>query len=146
MTAPITELVGARDGLIAIVGMAGRFPGACDIEQFWLNLRHGVESIHFPSDEECLKAGIPAETLAKPGYVRAVSSMRDVENFDAAMFGYTPRAAAMSDPQIRAFLEVAHTALENAGYDPFGFAKSVGVYGSSGVNRHLDLHQIGRAH
>src|ERR1022692_3062540 len=140
MTAPITELVGARDGLIAIVGMAGRFPGACDIEQFWLNLRHGVESIHFPSDEECLKAGIPAETLAKPGYVRAVSSMRDVENFDAAMFGYTPRAAAMSDPQIRAFLEVAHTALENAGYDPFGFAKSVGVYGSSGVNRYVDLH------
>jgi phthiocerol/phenolphthiocerol synthesis type-I polyketide synthase E len=137
---PKTESLDERDRLIAIVGMAARLPGACNVEQFWVNLRQGVESISFPSEEECLAAGIPPETLAKPGYVRAVASMLDVENFDAAMFGYTPREAAMSDPQIRAFLEVSHSALQDAGYDPFGFTESVGVYGSSGVNRYTDLH------
>ena len=125
---------------VAIIGIAGRFPGACNAEQLWLNLQDGTESVTFADDEELLQAGVPPRLLSHPGYVRAVACAPDVENFDARFFGYTPRDAASSDPQIRMFLETAHTALENAGYDPYGCPGSVGVYASAGTNRYLDLH------
>ncbi len=125
---------------VAIVGLAGRFPGADNPDQLWLNLRDGVESIVFPSDAELLAAGVPAWLLADPAYVRAVACAPDVENFDAQFFGYTPKDARTCDPQIRMFLETAHAALENAGYDPYSCPGSVGVYGTTGTNRYMDLH------
>lgn len=125
---------------VAVVGIAGRFPGACNTEQLWLNLRDGVESVAFPDDAELLAAGVPPRLLGHSGYVRAVACAPDVENFDAKFFGYTPRDAENSDPQIRMFLESAHAALENAGYDPYACPGSVGVYASAGTNRYLDLH------
>ena len=39
---------------IAVIGMAGRFPGAENVEQFWQNLRDGVESISFFNERELL--------------------------------------------------------------------------------------------
>ncbi len=125
---------------VAIIGVAGRFPGARDVEQFWVNLRDGVESVAFPSDDEMLAAGVTAEQLARPGYVRAVACAPDVEGFDAAFFGYTPREASQSDPQIRMMLETAHSAFENAGVDPWSADGNVGVYASAGNNRYIDLH------
>jgi hypothetical protein len=64
---------------IAIIGMAGRFPGAEDVEAFWRNLRDGVESIAFYTDEELLKRGVPAETLADPLYVKAGAHLEGVD-------------------------------------------------------------------
>lgn len=125
---------------IAVVGFAGRFPGADDPQQLWLNLRDGVGSIVFPSDAELMAAGVPARLLAHPAYVKAVACAADVENFDAQLFGYTPKDALTCDPQIRMFLEAAHAALENAGYNPYACPGSVGVYGSTGTNRYMDLH------
>ncbi|MCT9932201.1 SDR family NAD(P)-dependent oxidoreductase [Planotetraspora sp. A-T 1434] len=125
---------------VAIIGVAGRFPGAGDAEQYWANLRDGVESIAFPTDDELWAAGVPRDLLNQTGYVKAVASAPDVENFDAAFFGYTPREAAHSDPQIRMFLEVAHSALENAGFNPYAIDGDVGVYATSGTNRYIDLH------
>jgi phthiocerol/phenolphthiocerol synthesis type-I polyketide synthase E len=125
---------------VAIIGVAGRFPGACNVEQFWANLREGEESIAFPRDDELLAAGVAPEQLARPGYVRAVACAPDVEGFDAAFFGYTPREAAHSDPQIRMMLEAAHAALENAGVDPASVDGNVGVYASAGNNRYIDMH------
>ncbi|MEZ0075273.1 SDR family NAD(P)-dependent oxidoreductase [Planotetraspora sp. GP83] len=125
---------------VAIIGVAGRFPGAGDAEQYWANLRDGVESIAFPTDDELWAAGVPRDLLNQRGYVKAVASAPDVENFDAAFFGYTPREAAHSDPQIRMFLEVAHSALENAGFNPYAIDGDVGVYATSGTNRYIDLH------
>jgi len=119
-------------GHIAIIGMAGHFPGANNIDEFWDNLKNGVESITFFSDEELLAAGIEPELLKQPNYVKAKGALDDVAGFDAAFFGFTPKEAEITDPQQRLFLECAWTALEDAGYDPKTYAGEIGVYGSVG--------------
>ncbi|MFT7464816.1 MAG: phthiocerol/phenolphthiocerol synthesis type-I polyketide synthase E, partial [Pseudohongiellaceae bacterium] len=117
---------------IAVVGMAGRFPGANDVATFWRNLRDGVESISTLTDEELLAAGEDPAKLADPAYVRAAGILDGIDQFDAAFFGMTPREAELMDPQHRLFLEHAWTALEDAGYDPARPAGSVGVFGGTG--------------
>lgn len=117
---------------IAIVGMAGRFPGAADVPSFWRNLRDGVESITVLSDEELLAAGEDPARLADPNYVRAAAVLDDIDQFDAAFFGVTPREAELMDPQHRLFLEQAWIALEDAGYDPARVPGAVGVFGGTG--------------
>ncbi|NKZ03438.1 type I polyketide synthase [Actinomadura latina] len=125
---------------IAIIGMAARFPGAQDLDEFWSNLRKGKECIVFPSDAELLAAGVPPELLADSSYVKAHAETPDIESFDAEFFGFTPRDAAILDPQIRMFMEVCHDAVEQAGYDPAKIGDGVGVFGATGVNNYLDLH------
>ena len=127
----------AGRGDIAIVAMTGRFPGAADVERFWSNLREGVESITFFSEGELEGAGVPADLLRDPAYVRAGAVLEDVELFDADFFGLTPREAAVLDPQHRLFLECAWEALELAGYDPERYAGAVGVYAGVGINTYL---------
>ncbi|MGE0533423.1 MAG: type I polyketide synthase [Pirellulales bacterium] len=117
---------------VAIVGMAGRFPGARSIAEFWDNLCHGVESVRRFSDDELRAAGVDEATLADPTYVKASPVLDDVEGFDAALFDYTPREARLMDPQHRLFLEAAWEALEDAGYDPLHTDVPVGVYGGAG--------------
>ncbi len=119
-----------RDTLegIAIIGMAGRFPKAPDLQRFWENLCQGVESISFYSEHDLEQAGISPELLRHPNYVRAGSALEDADLFDAGFFGYSPREAELTDPQIRLFLECAWEALESAGYDPEKFSGMIGVY------------------
>jgi phthiocerol/phenolphthiocerol synthesis type-I polyketide synthase E len=116
---------------VAIIGMAGRFPGAADIGQFWNNLRSGRDCIRVPSDEELIAAGVKPEWLNSPNYVKANAEAPDFDQFDAEFFGMTPHEARLCDPQFRLFLETAHAAVEDAGYDPRHLS-SVGVYGSTG--------------
>jgi acyl transferase domain-containing protein len=123
---------------VAIIGMAGRFPGAIDIGQFWAGLRGGVQAIRFRSDDELLAAGVRPEELADPGYVRATATAPEIDGFDAGFFGLTPRQARMCDPQARLFLECAHAALQDAGYDAEQLT-NIGVFGSAGANRYLEL-------
>lgn len=78
---------------IAIIGMAGRFPGAPNIAAFWNNLRDGVESISCFTDEQLLASGVDPEALKSARYVKAGAVLEGVELFDAAFFGFTPRAA-----------------------------------------------------
>jgi amino acid adenylation domain-containing protein len=127
---------------IAIVGMAGRFPGASDIEQYWRNLRDGVESISFWSREELVAAGVEPELLEDPRFVPAGGALRDVEWFDAAFFGFSPREAELMDPQQRLFLEVAWEALENAGYDSESYSGSIGIFGGMGMSNYLLRHLL----
>ncbi len=115
-------------GEIAIISMAGRFPGARNIEEFWLNLRDGVESITFYSAQELLASGVNHKLLEDKHYVRAGAILPDIELFDASFFGFTPREAEITDPQHRVFLECAWEALESAGYKPDACQKRVGVY------------------
>jgi acyl transferase domain-containing protein/acyl carrier protein len=122
---------------VAIVGMSGRFPGASDLRQFWANLRDGVESITFFSDEELRAAGIPEEVLRNESYVKAKPAIDGVELFDAAFFNITPREASIMDPQQRVFLECAWEALETAGYDAERFSGRIGVYGGSNLSSYL---------
>lgn len=126
----------ALDG-IAIIGMAGRFPGARNLHEFWQNLRDGVESISFFSDQELLAAGIDPATLQDSQYVKARGMLDDIDLFDAAFFGYTPREAEILDPQQRLFLECAWQALEDAGYDPATCGARAGVYAGASWNFYL---------
>ena len=122
---------------IAIVGMSGRFPGARNIDEFWRNLRDGVESITFSSDEELEAAGIEPAILRRPDYVKAKGILDDVDLFDAAFFGLSPREAEITDPQHRLFLECAWEVLESAGYDAESYEGSIAVYGGVSLNTYL---------
>ncbi|RCJ27415.1 polyketide synthase [Nostoc sp. ATCC 43529] len=113
---------------IAIIGITGRFPGANNVNKFWENLRDGVESISYFTDEELLAAGVDRSLLNDPSYVKAGSIIEGIELFDAAFFGYTPREAEITDPQHRMFLESAWEALESAGYDSESYKGKIGVY------------------
>jgi phthiocerol/phenolphthiocerol synthesis type-I polyketide synthase E len=122
---------------LAVIGMAGRFPGARNVNEFWENLRSGVESITFFSDQECLDAGVDPALLSNPNYVKAAPVLEDFEGFDASFFDYSPREARFLDPQQRLFLECAWEALESAGYDAEKYAGSIGVYAGSAMNTYL---------
>ncbi len=130
-----------KPSTIAIVGMAGRFPGARNVHQFWENLRDGVESIRSLSDAELLSAGVTPEELAQPDYVKRASVLDGVPLFDAAFFGLSPRDAAIMDPQHRHFLECAWEAIEDAGHPPRRFSGSVGVFAGSGMSSYL-IHNL----
>lgn len=117
---------------IAIIGMSCRFPGAASAEEYWKNLCDGVESITFFSDQKLLGAGVDPSLIANPTYVKAAPMLRDVEMFDAAFFGYSPKDAALMDPQQRLFLEVCWEAFEDAGYDPAAYPGKVGVLSTAG--------------
>ncbi len=119
---------------IAIIGMAGRFPMARSVEEFWRNLREGRDCITRLGDEELLAAGVPREQLADPGYVRARGVLDDVDMFDAGFWGLSPREAAVLNPQHRLFLETASEALENAGHDPAGFGGRIGSFSGADLN------------
>ncbi|HZF07417.1 MAG TPA: amino acid adenylation domain-containing protein, partial [Thermoanaerobaculia bacterium] len=122
---------------VAIIGMAGRFPGASDVERFWANLVSGVESITFFNAEELRAVGVEPEVLADPAFVRARAVLEGAELFDAALFGLTPREAEVIDPQHRLLLECAWEALEQAGHDPRRFPGPVGVFAGAGINTYL---------
>lgn len=127
-----------RDGTeIAIIGIAGRFPGATSVGEFWHNLRDGVESIGQLTDEQLKSMGVDEALLNDPDYVRAASVMEGVELFDASLFDISPREAELMDPQHRIFLECALTALENAGYAAEAYAGAVGVYAGATINTYL---------
>ncbi len=113
---------------VAIVGLAGRFPGASSIEQFWDNLRQGKETITHLSDEKILEAGVHPRVFEDPQYVKAGGYLADVDLFDTRFFGFTPREAQLMDPQQRVFLECAWEVLESACCDIERFPGSIGVY------------------
>jgi acyl transferase domain-containing protein len=121
---------------VAIIGMAGRFPGADNLEQFWQNLCQGISSIQIISDPIQADEG-DAKLLRHPNYVKAYASFDQIDGFDATFFGYSPREAELIDPQHRVFLECAWTALENAGYDPDQYDGKIGVYAGAALNSYL---------
>jgi len=131
---PYSGAYDADDG-VAIVGLAGRFPGARDIAQLWRNLLDGRESItRFRADELEPASAEDMAARASSNYVRARGVLDGVELFDAAFFGINPKEAEIIDPQQRVFLELAWEALENAGHDPQRFPGPIGVFAGASNN------------
>jgi acyl transferase domain-containing protein len=130
----MTEMLDETGLEIAVIGMAGRFPGAKTIEEFWENLKIGIESVAFFSDQELIETGVPSILLQNPNYVKALPQVEDIEYFDAGFFDYTPKEAEVMDPQMRVFHECAYHALEDAGCDPFSYEKLIGCYAGASVN------------
>ncbi len=122
---------------IAIVGMAGRFPGADDLDSLWRLLSEGREGVTRFSREELAAAGVPARLLDDPGYVPAHGIIPDVDLFDTGYFEFTPAEAAITDPQHRVLLTTGHAALENAGYDPGRYDGLISVYAGAAINTYL---------
>ncbi|MGY3453345.1 type I polyketide synthase [Bradyrhizobium sp. USDA 4353] len=121
---------------IAIVGMAGRFPGAADIAAFWSLLREGRDGVRRFSRDELIAAGLPASLVDHPDYVRAKGLIDDGDCFDAEFFGIAPREAAYLDPQHRWFLQSCWHALEDAGCDPATFKGWIGVFAGEAEQSH----------
>lgn len=122
---------------IAICGMAGRFPGAADVSEFWRNLREGVESISTFTKDEVLAGGEEPELVDNAHYVRARAIVDGVDRFDAAFFGITPREAQVLDPQERLLLECVWEALEDAGCDTQRPSGRVGLFAGAPMSTYL---------
>jgi len=130
----------ARTGLeIAIIGMAGRFPGAGNIDEYWDNLKNGVESISFFSKEELHGAGADPQLLDDPYFIGAKGVLENKACFDASFFNYIPGEAEIMNPQTRIFLECAFEALEDAGYDPGQYDGSIGLYAGAASSLHWEI-------
>ncbi len=139
-TGPYGGQYDATEG-IAIVGMAGRFPGASDVQALWQNILAGVDSVsRFP--RSALEPSFREDMLAReqPGYVCARGILDDVDRFDEAFFGFTPAEAALLDPQQRLFLQAAWEALEHAGHDPEAFAGLIGIFAGGTANSYYLNH------
>jgi amino acid adenylation domain-containing protein len=127
----------AAGSAVAIVGMAGRFPGAGSVEELWQRLCRGDELVTFFSDEELLAEGVPRERLADPRYVRARGVLDGADRFAASFFEVSPREAEIMDPQQRVFLECAWEALEDAAIDPSRFPGRVAVFAGASENGYV---------
>jgi amino acid adenylation domain-containing protein len=129
------QVTNSVDG-VAIIGMAGRFPRARNIAEFWRNVRDGIECVsHFTAAELEISDG--AALARNPDYVKARSTIEDADLFDAAFFGILPSEAALIDPQQRVFLESCWEALEDAGYDPYTYTGAVAVYAGCSANTYF---------
>jgi phthiocerol/phenolphthiocerol synthesis type-I polyketide synthase E len=122
---------------IAIIGMAGRFPGAPNVDVFWNNLRNGVESVTSFTDEQLLASGVSREALTNKNYVKARPVLEGVELFDAKFFGLNPREAQGMDPQHRLFMECVWEAIESAGYDAESYKGVISLYAGSSMSSYL---------
>lgn len=130
---------------VAIVGMAGRFPGARNLDAYWQNLAAGRETLRRLTAEEVTAWGQDPAILDDPGQVTRYGVLDDDTHFDAGFFGYSPREAELIDPQQRVFLECSWQALEHAGYDPSSFPGQIGVYAGSRSNYYASIVRAQRA-
>lgn len=130
---------------VAIIGMAGRFPGADNVDQFWSNLVDGIESIADLDEQALREAGVAPDIFGRPNYVRREAVINGIDLFDAAFFGISPKEAAWMDPQQRILLETAYHALDHAGYGSRKSAEGrVGVFAGVGANHYLADREAGR--
>ena len=131
-----------HEGIIAIVGMALRFPSAMSVDEFWRLLVTGQEGITY-FEQQATQSGLtksdksPGASEGSFTYVPARGIVKDVEMFDASFFGFTPKEAAIADPQQRVFLECCWEALENAGQVPSKFDGMIGIFAGAGMNNYI---------
>ena len=128
-------------GDIAIVGMAGRFPGAPSVREYWSNIMAGRVTITNFTRDDLIAAGVGEQIADDPAYVPARGVLADPELFDADFFGIAPKEAELMDPQHRLLMQTAWEALESGGLAtdaPFG---RVGLFAGAGFNYYL-LNQV----
>ncbi len=131
------DAVEQNDTDIAIVGMAAHLPGAPSIEAFWDNLSSGISSISELDKEDLIAGGESPARLHHKNYVPFSASLDGFDMFDAEFFGFSPKEAAIMDPQHRQFLEVSWEALENAGHPPEKFDGPIGAFGGCGMGSYF---------
>jgi phthiocerol/phenolphthiocerol synthesis type-I polyketide synthase E len=130
---PETNLDSGLESAIAVVGMGVRFPDAATPDAFWANVRDGLESVRFFTDEEMRTRGVPEDLLTHPDFVKAGMVLDGFDTWDAPFFGIGTRDAAIMDPQHRVLLECVWEAIESGGHVPGRFPGSIGVFAGCGV-------------
>ncbi len=128
---------GISDSDIAIIGMAAHLPGAASVSAYWANLVGGVESIRPLTEAELTAAGENPARMRHPRYVPAAAPLDNFADFEPEFFGFSPKEAAILDPQHRHFLEVAWEALEDAAHPPEQFPGAIGVYAGCGMGSYF---------
>ncbi|MES2426038.1 MAG: amino acid adenylation domain-containing protein [Bacteroidota bacterium] len=128
---------GSNSTDIAVIGMAGRFPGADTINALWHVLMEGKETTSFFTEDE-LDPAIPLQLKKDPTYVKARGIIKDAEYFDPAFFGINPKLAELMDPQQRVFLEIAWEVLEKTGHLPAKYTHKIGVFAGVGTNTYYE--------
>ncbi len=123
---------------IAIVGIACKFPGARNKNEFWENLIANKESVTFFTNEELAEYELDFDNLRKnPNYIGAKAILDDIDQWDAPFFNVLPSEAKNMDPQQRLWLENTWHAFEDAGINPFKYKGNIGVYAGSFYNSYL---------
>lgn len=122
---------------IAIIGMAGKFPGVENIYEYWESIKQGKELLTRFSEKELIDKGVSEKLLKDVNFVPVSGLVNSAEHFDSAFFGFTPREADLTDPQHRKFLEVCYEALEHSGTSPDKFKGSIGVFAGCSMNNYL---------
>lgn len=122
---------------IAIIGMAGRFPKANNVLEYWQNLVNGVNSIERADEGKILASGISKDILNHKRFVPASSRLNDANYFDADFFGLSNAEAMHMDPQIRLLLQTSWHAMEDAGYDTSRQDIPVGNFCGMSTNYYL---------
>jgi phthiocerol/phenolphthiocerol synthesis type-I polyketide synthase E len=130
------------DDAVAVIGLAGRFPGARNVAEYWAGLRAGRERIVDLTDEELAAAGVPVAHLTDPGYVKRAAPLEGIADFDEEFFGLTPQAARTMDPQHRLLLETAWHALEDAGHRPGGTGDRTAVFAAAATSAYFLYHLL----
>ncbi len=126
-----------QDG-IAIIGISCRFPGAKNKDEFWKNLITQKESVKIFSEKELQDQEYDWDSLKNnPDFVNARGCLDDVDKWDAVFFNVTPKDAKVMDPQQRLWLQNTWHAFEDAGYNPYNYKGSIGVYAGSFFNTYL---------
>ncbi len=126
-----------NENTLAVIGMAGRFPHARNVDELWQLVRDGVEAISTFSAEELRVRGVDPTLLENPHYVRASGVVENAEGFDAAFFGYSAEEAQLMDPQQRILLECAWETLESAGYDSSTYDGIISLYAGASTNTYF---------
>lgn len=129
-----------RENSVAIIGIAGKFPGSNTIDEFWNNLINKKELISTFDKNELIHQGVDAHIVNNANYVPRSGVIEDIELFDASFFGFNPKEAELLDPQHRLLLESAYECMENAGYVVSNDIR-VGVYIGVGSSDYL-VHNI----
>src|SRR5690606_34166941 len=127
---------------IAIIGMAGQFPGADNVDEFWDNLKRGIESISFFTDEELAEEGVSSEFLDNQLYFKVNAYLLYKEFFDSNFFGYRPDEVKLMDPQLRLFHENCWKALEDAGYDVKSNSQKIGLFAGAAPNLNWETYSF----
>jgi acyl transferase domain-containing protein len=127
---------------VAIIGMAGRFPGAKNLDEYWDNLKNGRETVSFFTDEEIEAAGVSRDVMEQPNYVKARGLLEDQEYFDSTFFNYTPIEASVMDPQVRIFHQCCWHGLEHAGYGPHSGNQLIGLYAGASIALNWEAYHL----
>ncbi|MDI1323386.1 MAG: aminotransferase class III-fold pyridoxal phosphate-dependent enzyme [Algoriphagus sp.] len=145
---PAQTIEGAKSKAVAVIAMAGKFPKANSVGEFWEMVKNEREGISF-FDLEDLDPLIRTEA-EEPNYIKARGIIDEVEKFDAEFFGMNPKLAAVMDPQQRLFLEISYEALEKAGWIANRPEFKIGVFAGTNNNTYYtknivfdqELHEI----